>query len=114
MNSTAFLDALRGLVGPGHVHAEGDLGRFEQDWRQRVRGKALAVVLPATTEEVAAVVKLCAAHQQDLGVSIVPQGGNTGLVAPQRPVAEQTEQQRIGRHRRRSASAAPGPPCTPA
>ena len=87
MNSTAFLDALRGLVGPGHVHAEGDLGRFEQDWRQRVRGKALAVVLPATTEEVAAVVKLCAAHQQDLGVSIVPQGGNTGLVVGSIPDA---------------------------
>ena len=39
------------------------------------RGKALAVVRPADTAQVAAVVKACAAA----GVQIVPQGGNTGL-----------------------------------
>src|SRR6185503_17682921 len=38
-------------------------------------GSALAIVRPATTEEVSAVVKLCAAE----GVAIVPQGGNTGM-----------------------------------
>ncbi len=47
-----------------------------QDWRQRYRGRALAVVLPSSTEEVAAAVRLCATH----GTSIVPQGGNTSLV----------------------------------
>jgi hypothetical protein len=47
---------------------------WEQDWRKRVRGKALAVVRPGSTPEVAAVVKACAAA----GASIVPQGGNTG------------------------------------
>jgi FAD/FMN-containing dehydrogenase len=36
----------------------------------------LAVVQPQSTAEVAAVVKACAAH----GASLVPQGGNTGLV----------------------------------
>ena len=87
MTSPEFLDALRGIVGPGNVHADGDLTRFEQDWRQRARGKALAAVLPGNTEEVAAVVRLCAAHQQALGVSIVPQGGNTGLVVGSIPDA---------------------------
>lgn len=53
-----------------------DTAAYQQDWRGRYRGAALAVVLPATTSEVAAVVKVCAAH----GVAIVPQGGNTGLV----------------------------------
>jgi FAD/FMN-containing dehydrogenase len=53
-----------------------DLSAWEQDWRKRSRGQALAVVRPASTAEVAAVVKACAAA----GTSIVPQGGNTGLV----------------------------------
>jgi FAD/FMN-containing dehydrogenase len=67
---------LRSLVGDAHVLTEGDLTAYEQDWRKRERGRALAVVRPGTTEEVAAVVKACAAA----GVSLVPQGGNTGMV----------------------------------
>eukprot|EP01036_Dinobryon_divergens_P045078 gene45078-60183_t len=72
---TTLLDTLRAIVGPTHVITEGDLTAWEQDWRRRVRGKALAVVRPANTQEVAAVVKACAA----VGTAIVPQGGNTGL-----------------------------------
>jgi len=45
------------------------------DWRKRYTGKALAVLLPKTTNEVANIVKLCAAHH----VAIVPQGGHTGF-----------------------------------
>jgi len=45
------------------------------DWRKRYTGKALAVLLPKTTNEVASIVKLCAAHH----VAIVPQGGHTGF-----------------------------------
>ena len=71
-----LLAALRGIVGPAHVLTEGDLSAWEQDWRKRSRGKALAVVRPGSTEEVAAVVKACVAA----GTSLVPQGGNTGLV----------------------------------
>ncbi len=43
----------------------------------------MAVVLPKTTIEVAEIVKLCAVH----GAKIVPQGGNTGLVAGAVPIA---------------------------
>lgn len=75
MTTTALLDSLRQIVGSTHVLADGDLSAYEQDWRKRVHGKALAVVRPGNTAEVAAVVKACAASQ----VSIVPQGGNTGL-----------------------------------
>ena len=64
------------LVGANHVLHEGDLSAWEQDWRKRSRGKALAVVRPGSTQEVAAVVRACAAA----GTPIVPQGGNTGLV----------------------------------
>ncbi len=81
--STPFLESLRQAVGDAHVLAEGDLTAWEQDWRRRVRGKALAVVRPGNTAEVAAVVKACAAA----GVTIVPQGGNTGLVAGSTPDA---------------------------
>ena len=70
------LNGLRATVGENHVLTDGDLSAWEQDWRRRWRGKALAVVRPASTAEVAAVVRLCATH----GVSLVPQGGNTGLV----------------------------------
>ena len=67
-------------MGDAHVltreSAGGPLTAWEQDWRKRQHGHALAVVRPGSTEEVAAVVKACAAA----GVSIVPQGGNTGLV----------------------------------
>ncbi len=70
-----LIEQLRQIVGAPHVLTEGDLSAWEQDWRRRVHGKALAVVRPASTQEVAAVVKACAAA----GAPIVPQGGNTGL-----------------------------------
>jgi FAD/FMN-containing dehydrogenase len=79
MNSspvTSLLDQLRQLVGAANVLTDGDLSSWEQDWRKRWRGKALAVVRPGSTQEVAKVVKACAAA----GVSLVPQGGNTGMV----------------------------------
>ncbi|CAM5790359.1 FAD-binding oxidoreductase [Ottowia pentelensis] len=74
-SSPSLLDTLRQVVGAAHVLTEGDLAAYEQDWRRRERGRALAVVRPGSTAEVAAVVRACAAQ----GVAIVPQGGNTGL-----------------------------------
>jgi FAD/FMN-containing dehydrogenase len=76
-----LLETLRQIVGAPNVLTEGDLSAWEQDWRKRERGKALAVVRPASTPEVAAVVKACAAAR----VSIVPQGGNTGMVVGSMP-----------------------------
>ena len=74
--SLDLLNTLRALLGEAHVLTEGDLSAYEQDWRKRTRGKALAVVRPGNTQQVADIVKACA----KAGVSIVPQGGNTGLV----------------------------------
>ena len=68
------------IVGAANVLTEGDLSAWETDWRKRSSGKALAVVRPGNTQEVADVVKICAQSQSAIGVSIVPQGGNTGLV----------------------------------
>jgi FAD/FMN-containing dehydrogenase len=74
--SLELINHLRQLLGQAHVLCDGDLTAYEQDWRKRARGKALAVVRPGNTQQVAEVVKACA----QAGVSIVPQGGNTGLV----------------------------------
>jgi FAD/FMN-containing dehydrogenase len=85
-----LLDPLRQQLGAAHVLTEGDLTAWEQDWRQRSRGKALAVVRPGSTQELADVVKTCAAYlaqHPDSGLSLVPQGGNTGLVVGSTPDA---------------------------
>ena len=54
------------------------------DWRGRVHGSAPAILAPATTDEVADIVKLAAKH----GVPLVPQGGNTGMAAGATPPAD--------------------------
>jgi FAD/FMN-containing dehydrogenase len=82
-----FLLHLRAIVGSAHVLTEGDLSAWELDWRKRERGRALAVLRPGSTEEVAAVVAACAAS----GISIVPQGGNTGMVVGSTPDASGTQ-----------------------
>jgi FAD/FMN-containing dehydrogenase len=76
MNRANVIDELRAAVGAEHVLTDGDLSAWERDWRKRWHGKALAVVRPASTAEVAAVVRTCARHATPL----VPQGGNTGMV----------------------------------
>ena len=55
--SHPLIDQLISLVGKTNVLVDGDLSAYELDWRKRSRGKALAVVRPANTPEVAAVVK---------------------------------------------------------
>lgn len=58
-----------------HEDPNTDLSAWERDWRKRAQGLALAVVRPANVQEVSEIVKACA----KANVSIVPQGGNTGL-----------------------------------
>ena len=67
---------LAAIVGASHLLSGTDAAPYCTDWRKRYHGAALCVVRPGTTEEVAAVVRTCAAA----GVTIVPQGGNTSLV----------------------------------
>lgn len=76
MNADALLTELRAAVGEAQVLQGEARTPYELDWRRRWPGRALAVVRPDTTEQVAAVVRACARH----GASLVPQGGNTGLV----------------------------------
>lgn len=70
------LDQLKAIVGNrGWVTDPKALEPFLSEWRESFHGRAAIVVMPASTEEVAAVVRACAAS----GTAIVPQGGNTGL-----------------------------------
>ena len=87
MAAASLPEMLRSAVGAANVLTEGDLTAWELDWRKRWRGRALAVVRPGSTAEVAAVVRACAAT----GTAIVPQGGNTGLVGGGVPDASGTQ-----------------------
>jgi FAD/FMN-containing dehydrogenase len=67
---------LAALVGASAVLGPaGDLSAFTEDWRGRWKGAARCVVLPATTDDVAAVVRYCAARR----IPVLAQGGNTSL-----------------------------------
>lgn len=74
--SQTFLDAATQLLGPRGLATDPDLVTpWLTDWRGRYTGRALALASPASTQEVAELVKLCGIH----GVPIVPQGGNSGM-----------------------------------
>ncbi|HEX5615787.1 MAG TPA: FAD-binding oxidoreductase [Acidimicrobiia bacterium] len=74
----SLLDDLRAVVGNAHVVTdEAITASYTRDWTGRFSGAARAVVRPADVDEVASVLAAC----NDAGVAVVPQGGNTGLVA---------------------------------
>jgi FAD/FMN-containing dehydrogenase len=74
--SAALLDEFAAVVGDAHVLTGAATAGYAVDWTGRFRGRAAAVLRPADTAEVAAVLSRC----RDAGVPVVPQGGNTGLV----------------------------------
>ncbi|MEP6784309.1 MAG: FAD-binding oxidoreductase [Sphingomonadales bacterium] len=70
-------NAARALLGEkGVITAPGDIAPWLSDWRGRYHGRASAILAPQSTVEVAQIVALAAEH----AVSLVPQGGNTGMV----------------------------------
>ncbi len=71
-----LLQTIAATVGEANVLAGADAQPYLTDWRKRYVGRALAVVRPGSTDEVAAVVRACTAARAPM----VPQGGNTGLV----------------------------------
>jgi FAD/FMN-containing dehydrogenase len=71
-----LVDELTDVVGP-HVIVDPDrIASYTTDWTGRFVGSTGVVVRPASTAEVAGVIAVC----RRLGVALVPQGGNTGLV----------------------------------
>ena len=71
------------IVGAEHLLTDPSVAAsYETDWTGRFTGRARCVVRPGTTEQVADVVRACAAQ----GIQICVQGGNTGLVGGSVPV----------------------------
>ncbi len=80
----ALLDKLAALLGPkGFTDDAEAMAPWLVDWRGRYRGAAAAMLSPTSTQEVAAVVGLCAAE----GTALVPQGGATSMVGGATPDA---------------------------
>ncbi|MCW1384473.1 FAD-binding oxidoreductase [Novosphingobium sp. KCTC 2891] len=76
IDRSAFLAAAADILGSKGLTSDTDtMAPWLTDWRGRFTGRALAMASPASTAEVAALVKLCSQH----GVPIVPQGGNSGM-----------------------------------
>ena len=75
----ALLERLAAMLGPSGVTRPEDAAAFLEEPRGRWKGRAALVARPASTEDVAAVVKLCAAAR----IGIVPWSGGTGLVGGQ-------------------------------
>lgn len=75
--TTAFIDHLRSKLPEGRVSAADN--RYLEEPRGRWVGKGTAVVAPASTEEVARIVRIAA----EFDVGILPYGGGTGLVGGQ-------------------------------
>lgn len=73
----SLAEELAEISGGAHVLAGAELtAGYLTDWTRRYQGTASCVVLPGSAEEVARVIRCCAAR----GVAVVPQGGNTSLV----------------------------------
>ena len=83
-----FFDQLSAALEEKYILTkDDDKAPYLTDWRKRYIGKALAVLLPGTSAEVANIVKICAEHQ----IAIVPQGGHTGFCGGATPDASGTQ-----------------------
>lgn len=81
-SASAFLAEVAAVLGERGLTTDPErVNAWLTDWRGRYTGRALALASPASTAEVVALVKLCAAH----GVPIVPQGGNSGMAGGATP-----------------------------
>jgi len=82
---TDLIERIAARLGPKGVVTDSQaLGPYLVEWRGQFSGTTPVLALPASTEEVCDVVRLCA----EAGAAITPQGGNTGLVGGQIPQGE--------------------------
>lgn len=82
--AVTLVEELASVVGAANVLDDPtDVTGHVSDWTGRFHGRTRAVVRPGDTAEVAAVLGVCHRHT----VPVVPQGGNSGLVAGAVPLA---------------------------
>lgn len=83
-----LVSALAAIIGDRNVLTAGeDVASYASDWKRSATGTPACVVRPASTAEVADVIKAC----RQYAAPIVPQGGNTGLAAGAIPDSSGTE-----------------------
>ena len=77
-----LIAAVRGRLGErAAITDAADIEPWLTDWRGRFQGRSAAILAPASTEDVAAIVRMAA----DMRVPLVPQGGNTSMVGGATP-----------------------------
>lgn len=87
----SLLDELHEIVGDAGLLIDDDVAPFVVDWAGKFpTRKALAVVRPSCTSEVAEVVKVC----NRFDIAVVPQGGNTGLCGGSIPLDDSNPEAR--------------------
>lgn len=85
MISDASLDAFRAIAGPHGLIEDPDLiAPWLDDWRGKYHGRAVAILTPRSTQEVAAMMRVA----RERGVPLVPQGGNSSMVGGATPPAD--------------------------
>lgn len=75
--ASEVLRDLAGIVGESHVLVGADIAARHDTYPPGPPMSALAILRPATTAEVAAILRYCDSH----GIAVIPQGGRTGLVS---------------------------------
>ena len=82
IQAATLIERLNALLGPrGLLTDLADTAAYVEDWRRLYHGRTPAVARPASTEETASVLRLCA----EAGTAVVPQGGNTSMVGGATP-----------------------------
>lgn len=82
MASGETLARMKAVVGPkGFIDDEADMAPYLVERRDLYKGRAAAILKPASTAEVATLMRIAC----ETGTPVVPQGGNTGLVGGQVP-----------------------------
>ena len=94
--NNSIIDALVKAAGPGGAVSDPEaLEPHLTEWRGLYRGCAPVMLQPASTDAVAAILRLCNEH----GIGVVPQGGNTGLAGGAIPGLDGREEILLSLHR---------------
>ncbi len=76
------LDPFRDILGPKGLITDAEaIAPWLSDWRGRFHGQSPAILAPANTQEVAAIIAIARDH----AIPLVPQGGNTSMVGGATP-----------------------------
>ncbi|KAL6733835.1 hypothetical protein Aduo_004448 [Ancylostoma duodenale] len=91
----ADLRIFESICGKDHVKTT-EIDNYKTDWTKAFGGNPACVLLPASTEEVSAILALCSRRK----IAVVPQGGNTGLVGGSVPLHDEVvlSVKRINKH----------------